>query len=352
MSSALSSLVETGTKLYLDSVDPAEVDKNLGWGAVGATSNPAIISAIVADGGLDESIEALLSAGHNDEAIAWELTDQLVRRAEQKFSDIHTRQEGNAGWVSFELDPLLEDPEAGLSPQAIATRYIELGQQWADGHTNRMIKVPATEAGLLALEELAAAGVTLNVTLIFTSEQYRQAREAIWKGAQRLNNLDQFKSVYSIFISRIDVYTSKHLSDLSKAAQGQVGLLNAKRVWQENQTFWADKPVKLEQELIFASTGTKDPADVPWKYVQALAGSDIQTNPPETNEAVAGSDLTFTRTVDQMPSEDVQSEIDAKLDIAAMHRFLMDEGIAKFVKPQRALLSLIADKRKQLSPTG
>ncbi len=82
-----------------------------------------------------------------------------------------------------------------------------------------------------------------------------------------------------------------------------VGILNAKRIWKDNQEFWADKGLALEQELIFASTGTKDPADMPWKYVQALSGSDIQTNPPDTNEAVSKSGIVFTRTVDQMLSD-------------------------------------------------
>ena len=99
-----------------------------------------------------------------------------------------------------------------------------------------------------------------------------------------------------------------------------------------------------------ASTGTKDPKDPPWKYVEALAGSDIQTNPPETNAAVAESGRQFTRTVDQMPADSIQSEIDQKVDLAAMHQVLMQEGVDKFVKPQRALLSLIAEKRKELSP--
>ncbi len=175
-----------------------------------------------------------------------------------------------------------------------------------------MIKVPATPAGLAALEDLAAAGVTLNVTLIFTEDQYTHARDAVWRGAQRRDDLTSFKSVYSIFISRIDVYTLQEVSDLSADAQGLTGILNAKRIWKSNQDFWADKGLQLEQELIFASTGTKDPKQDPWKYVQALAGSDIQTNPPETNEAVANSGIEFARTVDQMPPESVQQEIDAK----------------------------------------
>ncbi len=351
MPNSLSSLVETGTKLYLDSVLPAEIDKNLAWGAVGATSNPAIISGIVDTGGFDENIEQLIEAGHEDEAIAWELTDHLVSDAQVKFAAIHKQTAGNAGWISFELDPILEDPELGLSVAERAKRYVELGKRWNQGHANRMIKVPATEGGIAALEELAAAGVTLNVTLIFTADQYRQAQQAVWRGAQRRKDLSNFKSVYSIFISRIDVYTEKYLPQLSADAQGNVGILNAKRIWAENKKFWADKGLRLEQELIFASTGVKDPKLPAWKYVAALAGSDIQTNPPDTNEAVAKSGVTFTRMVDQMPPQAVQDEIDAALDLNHMHKVLMEEGVSKFVKPQRALLKVVADKRKAFSST-
>ncbi len=352
MSDSIRSLINTGTKLYLDSVEPAEIDKNLAWGAVGATSNPAIISGIVKAGGFDNQIEALLSAGYDDDAIAWALTDSLVSDAEHKFKSIHEQTGGNAGYVSFELDPLLEDPALGISDADRTKKYIELARKWSAGHPNRMIKVPATEAGIAALEELAASAVTLNVTLIFTHDQYTRARDAVWRGAQRRKDLSDFKSVYSIFISRIDVYTQKEVAGLSDEAQGMVGILNAKRIWKDNQEFWADKGLALEQELIFASTGTKDPADLPWKYVQALSGSDIQTNPPDTNEAVAKSGIVFTRTVDRMLPDNIQQEIDAKVDVKAMHQFLMEEGVDKFVKPQRALLSLIADKRKELSPAS
>jgi transaldolase len=351
MSDSIRSLINTGTKLYLDSVEPEELEKNLAWGAVGATSNPAIISGIVKAGGLDSDIESLIEQGLSDDRIAWELTDRLVRHAEGRLEAAHESSAGNTGWVSFELDPLLEDPDVGMSDSERTARYIELGKRWSQGRKNRMIKVPATTAGIAALEEMAAAGVTLNVTLIFTEDQYRQAREAVWHGAQQCAaGTDNLKSVYSIFVSRIDVYTDDHVPQLSDAAQGQVGILNAKRIWRMNQEFWADKNLPLEQELIFASTGTKNPNDVPWKYVEALAGSDIQTNPPATNEAVADSQLTFTRTVDLMPDPSIQDEIDDKVDIAAMHAVLMKEGIDKFVQPQRALLALIADKRNELTP--
>ena len=188
--------------------------------------------------------------------------------------------------------------------------------------------------------------------MIFTDDQYTRARDAVWRGAQRLSDKSNFKSVYSIFISRIDVYTQQKLSGLSDDAQGMVGLLNAKRIWKDNKEFWSDKGLELEQELIFASTGTKNPDEDPWRYVAALAGSDIQTNPPQTNEAVVAGGVEFASTVDTFPSAAIQEEIDAALDINDMHETLMSEGVDKFVKPQRALLALIADKRKQLSPTS
>ena len=251
--------------------------------------------------------------------------------------------------VSFELDPLLEDPQLNLPQADRVARYIELGRQWSTGHDNRMIKVPATPAGLAALEELAAAGITLNVTLIFSARQYQAAREAVWRGAQRRRSLDGFKSVYSIFVSRLDVYTEKHAANLSPAAQGQVGIVNAKRLWSDNRDFWTGKGLPLAQEIIFASTGTKKPEDAPWKYVAAFAGGDIQTNPPATNQAVLDSGRAFTSQLATMPPPEVLAEIDAKVDFEHLERTLMDEGIKKFADPQKSLLSLIATKRKSLA---
>ena len=155
---------------------------------------------------------------------------------------------------------------------------------------------------------MSAAGLSLNVTLIFSQRQYEAARAAVWKGAQRRPSLEKFKSVYSIFVSRIDVYTAKHVPQLSPAAQGWVGIVNAKRLWKDNQSFWKDKKLPLKQEIVFASTGTKNPGDPPDKYVSELAGSDIQTNPPATNaeiQKLAGK--TFTRKVDQFPPKAVLS---------------------------------------------
>src|SRR5207248_9496913 len=105
-------------------------------------------------------------------------------------------------------------------------------------------------------------------------------------------------------------------------------------------------------EMIFASTGVKKKSDPPWKYVEAFAGSDIETNPPATNEAVAKSGRTFTRMIDQLPPKEVLDEIDAKVDMKHLEVTLMEEGIEKFATPQHNLLALIAERRKKLQPAG
>lgn len=348
----LQSLIACGTKLWLDSIDPDFVRKNRALGATGATSNPIIISDLIKTGRFDQRLDELVQQGLDDSQIAWELTDGLVRDAQQVFLPAWEETRGNDGYVSFELDPLLEDPKSGPPHKDRVARYIELGKKWSAGHRNRMIKVPATPAGLDAMEELCASGVTLNVTLIFSDRQYRIARDAIWRGAQRRSSLERFKSVYSIFVSRLDVYTEKHVPNLSPAAQGQVGIVNAKRIWAENRQFWSDHHTPLQQEMIFASTGTKKKEDPPWKYVEAFAGSDIETNPPATNEAVEKSGRTITRKVDQLPEPAVLAEIDRLVDIKQLEETLMDEGVKKFADPQRALLALIAEKRAALAPAG
>lgn len=351
MSLSLRSLIAAGTKLWLDSIDPQLVVENKALGATGATSNPVIVSDLIKTGRFDGEIEKLLAQGLDDNTIAWQVTDQLVKQAQCVFYDVWQQTAGNDGYVSFELDPLLEDPVRNMPHAERVQQYIELGKKWAAGHENRMIKVPATPAGLDSLEELCAAGITLNVTLIFSPRQYEAARNAVWRGAQRRASLRQFKSVYSIFVSRVDIYTEKQVPNLSTEAQGQVGIVNAKRIWAENSRFWKALGLPLQQEMIFASTGVKKPSDPAWKYVAAFAGSDIETNPPATNDAVAKSGIVITRHVDALPSPEVLAEIDSKVDMAQMERVLMEEGIAKFADPQKALLKLIAEKRAALGAT-
>ncbi len=346
--SSLKSLISSGTKLWLDSIDPDLVRENRAQGATGATSNPVIVSDLIRTGRFDDDLQQFIDKGLTDEQVAWQMTDKLVSQAQQVFLPVWESTKGNDGYVSFELDPLIEDPQTNLPHAERVKRYVELGKKWSAGHKNRMIKVPATPAGLDSLEALCAVGITLNVTLVFTPRQYHAAREAVWRGAQKRGDLSKFKSVYSIFVSRVDIYTEKHVPSLSAEAQGLVGIVNAKQIWADNQAWWAAKKLPLAQEIIFASTGTKKPEDAPWKYVAAFAGSDIQTNPPATNDAVAKSSQSFTRQVEALPPKALLDEIAAKVDVPKMEAVLMEEGIKKFADPQKALLRVIAEKRASL----
>ncbi|MCA9032964.1 MAG: transaldolase [Planctomycetaceae bacterium] len=342
----LKSLIDSGTKLWLDSVEPELVRTYHSMGATGATSNPIIIAGIINTGQCDARLEELLKSDMDDNAIAWQVTDELVQSAQNVFRSIWDESNGNDGYVSFELDPLLEATDCPLSISERIERYVELGKKWSNGHQNRMIKVPATPAGLGAVEPLIAAGVPLNITLLFSERQYLTARDAVWRGAQQRSDTNRLKAVFSIFVSRIDGYISKHVTNLSSAAEREVAISNAQRLWKLNQDFWSDKPIDLDQDIVFASMGTKLAGDPPDRYVSALAGSDIQTNPPETNEAVAAMEgKTFTRAVDKFLSNDILAEIQEKVDFARMETFLMEEGLAKFAQPQQLLLKSIADKR-------
>ena len=179
MQTPLESLIACGTKLWLDSVDPGLVASNRALGATGATSNPVIVSELLQSGRFDEEMARLMAEGRDDGQIAWQMTDRLVRSAQAEFLAVWQQTAGNDGYVSFEVDPLLEDPERDLPHAERVRQYVELAKYWAAGHDNRLIKVPATPAGLDSLEQLVSAGISVNVTLIFTSRQYRLARSGV-----------------------------------------------------------------------------------------------------------------------------------------------------------------------------
>ena len=143
MSDSIKSLVASGTKLWLDSIDPDLVVENKAMGATGATSNPIIIANLVKTGRFDDQLQELALASDDVSDIAWNLTNRLVQQAQASFHDVWTATGGNDGYVSFELDPLLEDAERGPSHDERVAEYIQSGLNWNDSQDNRMIKVPA-----------------------------------------------------------------------------------------------------------------------------------------------------------------------------------------------------------------
>jgi len=145
------------------------------------------------------------------------------------------------------------------------------------------------------------------------------------------------------------MYTGEHVTDLSDAAQGRVGVVNAKQIGIANAAFWADKGLKLKQEMIFASTGKK----LDWQdedyYIAEMAGSDIQTNPPKTNAALQDMAKSYEASSRDIKDPAVAAEIADKVDMAALESTLMAEGTAKFADPHKALIQTIAGKRGALS---
>src|SRR5688500_7223806 len=139
---SLKSLIATGSKVWLDGVRADDITRGRALGVTGATSNPTIVSQIVGSGACDDRIVQLMGQGHDDETIAWTLDDELVRSAQQLFLPVWEQSKGDDGYVSFELDPLLEDVARALPHAERVQRYIELGCRWFAGHQNRMIKVP------------------------------------------------------------------------------------------------------------------------------------------------------------------------------------------------------------------
>src|SRR5262249_35759645 len=125
MTQPLQSLIDADTKVWLDSVDPDEVARNRAWGITGATSNPIIITDLIKAGRLDEELARFVRDGQDDAATAWQLTDLLVSRAQAVFRPAWEVARGNDGYVSFELDPLLEGPDSAPSPAERTRRYIE-----------------------------------------------------------------------------------------------------------------------------------------------------------------------------------------------------------------------------------
>ena len=212
---------------------------------------------------------------------------------------------GGDGYVSLEVSPYLANDTKGTVTEA--------KRLWKDvGRKNLMVKVPATAEGLPAIEALIAKGISINITLLFSQKVYREVAEAYVAGLEKHvaggGDPSRVASVASFFVSRIDSAVDKQLDEKIARAndpgekerlaalKGKVAIANAKMAYQDyKQLFAGPRWEKLAakgarpQRLLCASTGTKKPEDAPWKYVEAFAGSDIETNPPATNAAVQAS---------------------------------------------------------------
>jgi len=318
----------------------------------GLTSNPTIFDhAIKNSTSYDVAIREKLKESKSGEKLFFELALDDLSGAADLFRPTHDRTNGVDGWVSLEVSPLLAHNTASTLAAA------------KDLHTrarrpNLLIKIPGTKEGLPAIEEAIFAGIPINVTLLFSREQYVAAAEAFLRGIERriAGGLDpDVGSVASVFISRWDVAV---MDKVPHALRGRLGIAIAKRTYKAYRAL-LDSPRwqrvynagARPQRLLWASTGTKDPEASDVLYVKALAAPfTVNTMPEQTLKALADHDeLGDILAADGGDCEQVLAEFaKAGVDIDALATRLQDEGAASFVKSWDELMAVITSKSAAL----
>jgi transaldolase len=352
-------LHDLGQSLWLDNItreilDNGTLRRYIGELSVtGLTSNPTIFDeAIGKSGAYDAGIGAKSRAGLAGEALFVELALEDLRRAADLFLPVFRATRGVDGWVSMEVSPLLADDSTGTLAAAKAIhRQAE--------RPNLFVKIPGTSAGISAIEDAIFAGVPINVTLLFSCEQYLAAAEAYLRGIERRRaaGLDlKVASVASLFVSRWDRAVGG--AALPDALRNQLGIAVARRSYAAyrkllNSKRWRDLAAAgaEAQRLLFASTGVKDPKANPTLYVEALAAPDtINTMPEKTLLAFAEKGrIAATIPDDGGDCEAVLAAYaNSRIDIDALAVTLQKEGAESFVKSWKELMELIVVKSAAL----
>ncbi|HKE41185.1 MAG TPA: transaldolase [Casimicrobiaceae bacterium] len=314
----------------------------------GLTSNPTIFDhAIKNSGDYDDAIKSKLAEGKSGEKLFFELALDDLTQAADLFQPVYDRTCGVDGWVSLEVSPLLAHDTKSTIAEAK-----ELHAQAR--RPNVFIKIPGTPEGLPAIEEAIFAGVPINVTLLFSDDQYLAAANAFMRGIERRIEAGlkpDVASVTSIFISRWDVAVT---GKVPQALNDRLGIAIAKRTYKAylallSSPRWmrAYNAGARPQRLLWASTGTKDPKASDVLYVNALAAPfTINTMPDGTLKALAEhGDVSTTLPADGGNSEEELARFaDAKIDVHALSRQLQDEGAKSFVKSWNDLLGVISSK--------
>ena len=326
------------------------------FSVTGLTSNPTIFDhAITNSHGYDDAIRRKVEDGRSGEALFFELALEDLRQAADLLRPIHDKTNGVDGWVSLEVSPLLANDTAAT---IAAAESLHLQAE----RPNLFIKIPGTGAGLPAIEEAIFAGVPVNVTLLFSREQYLAAAEAYFRGIERRiaagMKPDVF-SVASLFISRWDVAVTGKAPD---GLRDQLGIAIAKRTYKAYREV-LDSPRwqrlmnagAQPQRLLWASTGTKNPKASDMLYVKALAAPfTINTMPESTLKALADhGELKAAVPVHGGNCEEVIAAFaKAGIDAGALAAQLQVEGAASFVKSWKELMQCIASKSKVLEKAG
>jgi transaldolase len=315
----------------------------------GLTSNPTIFDHAVKNSrDYDDAISQKLKEGKSGEALFFELAIEDLRQAADLFLPIHEQTDGVDGWVSLEVSPLLARNTAGTLAAAKALHA-------RAERPNLFIKIPGTSQGLPAIEEAIFAGVPVNVTLLFSGEQYVAAAEAYLRGIDRrivagLN--PDVGSVASLFVSRWDVAVADKAPE---ALRNQLGIAIARDAYVRYRTLLESPRWQRilnegarPQRLLWASTGTKDPNASDILYVQALAlPSTVNTMPEATLKALATHE-DFGEALPSNPDETLAEFAKAGIEKDAVAAQLLEEGVASFAKSWNDLLDCIASKSQVL----
>jgi transaldolase len=355
---ATQALHDAGQRLWLDTItrpmlEEAVLERYIRELAVtGLTSNPTIFDQAIRHGSTyDASLERQAGSGKRGEALFFALALEDLTRAAALFRPIHQRTGGHDGWVSLEVSPL-------LAYQAHPTLEQVLTLHEQARLPNLFIKIPGTAPGLRAIEEATFRGVPINVTLLFSAEQYVAAAEAYLRGIERRLEAGlspEVDSVASVFISRWD----KAVQDqVPGSLRNRLGLAVAGRTYRtycEQRESARVRRVQAQgarlQRLLWASTGTKDPAAPDTFYVEGLVAPDTINTMPEATLLAFGH---HGRVGARMPpdggsAEEVLAELArAGVDVDALAQHLQHEGATAFVKSWEGLMGFLSRKSEGL----
>ncbi len=364
MSTPLQSLTEHGQSPWIDFisrefVQDGDLEALVRDGIVGVTSNPTIFQGAIADGtAYDDQLREVLKSESDPKEVFLLLARDDVRAACDLLRKVFERGEPTRdGWVSLEVDPNLANDAGATVKEARRLHHMI-------DRPNLFVKIPGTRAGLEAIEETVAAGIPVNVTLLFSLERHRAAAEAYLRGLERLRrdggDLADVASVASFFVSRVDTEADRRLDSIGghDDLKGKLAIANAKLAYQTyKEVFSGAAWEELKQagaspqRCLWASTSTKNPEYRDVLYVEELIGPEtVNTMPRETIEDFQDHgrlEDTLEREVDEARRTMERFE-QAGVDYEEVVTVLEREGVEKFADSFKKLIDGVADKRDQL----
>ena len=362
--SRLHELSELGQSVWIDFVSrhlisSGELERMMRDDAiVGVTSNPTIFQKAISEGNdYDDEIRAALGDVSDPKAIFWRLAERDIGDACDLLRPVWEAGNGRDGYVSLEVDPNLAYDRDAQHEEAM-----RLHSQV--NRPNLLVKIPGTEPGLGAIEDAIAKGKSINVTLIFSLERYKEVAEAYVRGLERLveagGDPGPVASVASFFVSRVDTEADKRLDAIGghDHLKGKLAVANARLAYQEYKQIFAGERWEAlaakgasSQRCLWASTSTKNPAYSDVMYVEELIGPDtVNTMPEETIAAFqdhGGAALTLENDLDGARRL-LDDLAEAGVDYDAVTDTLEREGVEKFAASFKELLDGIDAKRAQL----